>query len=83
MSNRHSKLSTLLSVLPAILLLTFANVFISFTSAAVVLIQLIANGANKYVALIVAIMVAVSIHLYIAFNHKLRNYIKKQGESHE
>ena len=81
MGAHRSKLSRFLAVLPAILLLTFANVFIGFSTAGVVLIQLLASGVNKYVALITAIMVAIGVHAYITFNHKLRIYIKNNGET--
>ena len=56
--------------------MTFANVFIGMCSAGVVLVQLVANGTNKYTAITIAIVVAIAVHAYIAFNHKLRNYIK-------
>jgi hypothetical protein len=79
MSGLRDKVTKFLAILPAILLVTFANVFISFTVAAVVMLQLITSGHNKYLALGVAVLVAVVTHFYIVFNHKIRDYIK-QGE---
>ncbi len=79
MSHIRDKVANFLAILPAILLVTFANVFISFTVAAVVMVQLITTGHNKYLSLGVAILTAIFTHLYIVFNHKIRNYIK-QGE---
>lgn len=80
MSRLRDKVTQFLAILPAILLVTFANVFISFTVAAVVMLQLITGGHNKYLSLGVAILVAIVTHFYIVFNHKIRNYIK-HGES--
>ncbi len=79
MSHLRDKVTDFLAILPAILLVTFANVFISFTVSAVVMVQLITTGHNKYFSLGVAILTAIVTHLYIVFNHKIRNYIK-QGE---
>jgi hypothetical protein len=76
-----SKLNRLLAVFPALLLLTFANVFIGFSTAGVVLIQLLASGTNKYLALTTAVIVAIGVHVYIAYNHKLRNFIENNGEN--
>lgn len=78
-----STLNKVLATLPAILLVTFANVAIAFITASVILIQLISNGVNKHLSLMVSIVVAIAVHLYIIFNHKLRNYIKNQGQSNE
>ena len=78
-----SNLSRLLAVIPAIILITTANVLIGFTTAGVVLLQLLALGTNKYLSLIAAILVAIGVHAYIVFNHKLRAYIKNQGELNE
>ena len=76
---RLTSLSRLLAVVPVLLLVTFTNVFICFASSAVVLMQLLTNGTNRYVALFVAVLVAIGVHFYLVFNHKIRNYITKQG----
>lgn len=74
------KLSNLLHAIPAIILVTIVNVFISFTTAGVVLIQLLAAGHNKYLSLGAALLVAIGVHAWIVFNHKLRNYIKDKEQ---
>ena len=77
-------LKRLLRVLPAIVWWAITNVGIGFTTAGVVLIQMLANNYNKYLSLFVAIMVVIAVYFYIAFNHRLRLYIKNQGEdTHE
>jgi hypothetical protein len=78
----RSKLIQLLAVLPAILLVTFMNVFITSAVAGVVMIQLSAAGHNK-VALWAAILVAVIVYSWLLFNHKLRNYIKQETTPNE
>lgn len=81
----RGKLAQLFAVLPAILLMTFINVFICFTVAGTVMLELLAaGGGNKhpYFVLGVAILVAIGTHCWIVFNHKLRAYIK-QGSTDE
>ncbi len=80
MSVRRS-LSRLLAALPAILLMTFMNVFIVSAVSGVVLIQLAAAG-HKYIALGAAILTAVVCYAWITFNHKLRDYIRAQENTH-
>lgn len=74
MSNK-SNLSRLFMALPAILLMSFMNVFIASSVAQIVLIQLMTMG-YKNVALGTAIFTAVIVYAWITFNHKLRVYIK-------
>lgn len=66
-----------MAALPAILLTTFMNVFITSAVAGVVMIELAAAG-HKYIALGAAILTAVVVYSWIVFNHKLRAYIKSQ-----
>jgi hypothetical protein len=73
----RTRLSALLAALPAILLMTFMNVFITFAVAGVVMIELAAAGHSR-IALGAAILTAVIVYSYIVFNHKLRAYINKQ-----
>jgi hypothetical protein len=81
------KLLKLLQALPAILLLTFMNVFISGTTASVVMIQLLANWSlcqrHHWIALVLAIITAVVVYTWILFNYKLREYIKNKELVHE
>lgn len=72
----------LLAIIPAIFLIALCNVFIAFATAGVVLIQLLESGLNKHVSLGVSILIAIGVHAYIAWNHKIRDYIK-QGAKNE
>jgi succinate dehydrogenase hydrophobic anchor subunit len=72
----------LLAVIPAIFLVVLCNVFIAFATAGVVFLQLLESGVNKQVSLGVAILIAIGVHAYIAWNHKIRDYIK-QGAKNE
>jgi F0F1-type ATP synthase membrane subunit a len=72
----------LLAIIPALILVVFANVLIAFSTAGVVLVQLLAAGYNKHASLGVALLVAIGVHAYIVWNHKIRNYIK-QGAKNE
>ena len=72
----------LLQIVPALILVVFANVFIAFTTAGVVLIQMLAAGYNKHFSLGVALLVAIGVHAYIVWNHKIRDFIK-QGAKNE
>jgi hypothetical protein len=82
MPSLRSRLLKLLAVLPAILLATFMNVFITSAVAGVVMIQLSAAGHNS-VALWAAILVAVIVYSWLLFNHKLREYIKQETTPNE
>lgn len=81
MLSESSKLSKWLMAIPVILMVTLANVFISFTCAGVILIQLLGAGVNKHLSLGAALLIAVGVHAYIVFNHKIRNFINKQGKT--
>lgn len=85
MSQIRNKLARLISVLSVVILTTLINVFIAFTTSGVVLIQLLAGGCNKYFSLGVATLVAIGVHIYVVYNHKLRDYIKmhEQGATQD
>ena len=74
-----ANLSKLLATLPAILLMTFLNVFISSATASLVMVQLLVNfevcRAHPWIALVSAILTAVGTLAWIILNHKLREYI--------
>jgi hypothetical protein len=78
----RGKFSRFLAALPAIILLTMMNVFITSAVAGVVMIELAAAGHSR-IALGAAILTAVIVYTYIVFNHKLRVYINKQETSNE
>jgi len=80
MSGFRSAVSRLLAALPAIILMTVMNVFITSAVAGVVLIELAAGG-HRYVAFGAALLTAVIVYTWLLFNHKLRAYIKAQENS--
>ena len=66
-----------LQAIAAFALLVLGHVFISFTVAFVVEIELLASGCDRYLSLAIAILVGIGCNAFIAFNHKIRNFIKK------
>jgi hypothetical protein len=62
--------------IPILILTTFINVLICFSTSGVVFIQLLSIGVSKNISLGMAILVAVGVHCYIALNHKIKNYIQ-------
>jgi hypothetical protein len=75
----RSRLIRLFAVIPAIVLATIVNVFITFTVAGFVLFTLIERQVSKPVSLGAALLTALIVYSWIVFNHKLRAYIKQQG----
>lgn len=81
MSRLSNRLAGFFAALPAILLMTFMNVLISYTVAATVMLMSMASGlggSHPKLCLVAAILVAIGVHCWIVFNHKLRAYIKQQ-----
>jgi hypothetical protein len=78
----RSKGNRLLQVIPALILIVLADVFIACSTAGIVLVQLLASGHNKYFSLITAILIAVGVHIYLRHSHKIRKFIK-QGAKNE
>lgn len=79
MSSLYDKASNSIAVLPAIILMTFANVFIATTIAGVAFIQFVSiAGWSPQLSLIVAIFISIVIHLYIFLQPQIRNYIKSK-----
>lgn len=78
----RSPSTRILQVIPALILVVLANVFISSCVAGVVLMQLLAGGHDKYLSLGTAVLTAASVHTYIMWNYKIRNFIK-QGVKNE
>ena len=75
---KQSPLSKLILSIQALILYTLVNVLISFCVSTVVFFQiLMLCHTTKEVAIAIAILVAIAVHLYIRFNHKiLVSYIK-------
>lgn len=68
-----------LFAIPAIIFAVVINVCICFATSGAVLVQLLLINVNKYVSLGVALLVAVVVHFFIMYNHKVWDFIKKQG----
>lgn len=64
-----------------LVLITVTNVFVCFTVSAFTFMQLLSNGANKYVAFLCSCIIAIYMHLYIAHNHKISNWILVNKET--
>jgi hypothetical protein len=81
MSELYDKLTNMLAVIPVIMMITLTNVIIAATMAGVVFIQLISvAGWGKTLSLVIAILVAIAVHLYIFCQPKIRNYIQVRSQ---
>lgn len=69
----------LMAILPALIIMVIANVFIIFSAAAVVLLELMQTNCNKYVALAAALATSCAVYIYINYNHKLKDYINENN----
>lgn len=67
----------ILTAVATIILTTILNVFICFSAAAVVIIQMLSHGYDSTLSLISGICIAISVQAYIIFNHKLYALVKK------
>jgi hypothetical protein len=76
----RSKGDRLLQIIPAFILTTLADVFITCSTAGIVLVQLIASGHNKYFSLVTAILIAVGVYIYLLHSHKIRKFIKQGAQ---
>jgi hypothetical protein len=77
MSDLKSKMIRLfLAVIPGLVLTVIVNTIIASTVAGMVLIQLLSHDVNRSVALGIAVLVAIGVHCYIAWNHKIWELIK-------
>jgi hypothetical protein len=70
-----SSLWRLLKALPVLLGVCMAYVFICFVCAGFVELQLMMMGANKNLALGAALLTAVGVYTFIAYNHRIRAFI--------
>jgi hypothetical protein len=82
MSPLREAVAKLLFMIPVLILVVVTNVLIAFSTSAVVFLQLITVGVNKHISLGAAILVAVGVHVYIVYHHKIRNHLK-QGAKNE
>lgn len=68
----------LLQRIAAVCLLTLGMIFVCFSTAAFWELQLL-TATNRYAALGIAILIAIGCSAFIAFNHKLRNFINNRS----
>jgi hypothetical protein len=54
------------------ILVTIINVFVGMSVGGYVLFNLLSQGVQRYVALGLASLVAIGLHFYILYNHKIR-----------
>lgn len=85
MSSFKDKSVQLLLSIAALILLTFVNLFIAFPVAAIVFFGLFKNGhgMSRDASLGVSVIVAFFIHGWIAYNHKLREFLKSTRSDNE
>lgn len=63
----------LLALIPVIILTTIINVILCSIVSQTLMIHLLMSGVDKYVALIIAVIVAALTYTYIIYYHKIRN----------
>lgn len=74
-------LAKALAVIPVILITTIINVLMSSTLATIAFIQLVSVAQwGKYSSLAVAILIAISVQLYIWFQPNIRNYTRVRSQ---
>lgn len=73
-------LKKLLLVIPAMFVLGFANTLICFSCAGLVELQLVLWGFGKTVSFGISAVVALGVWAFVAFNHKIRDYIEKKRQ---
>lgn len=67
-----------------VILMMFLNVFICFSTAGMVMLQLLnSTSIDRRLCLIAAIMTAIGVQLFIVYHHKLRHYIDNGAGSNE
>jgi hypothetical protein len=79
MGSIRSNLSKLLYTFPIIVIYTIINVLIVSVVSGVVMIQIVAKG-YPVLGLSLSIMTSIIVYSWLIFNHKIRAYIKNQGE---
>ena len=81
MSTLKDSLSKTLAVVPVILMTTIINVVLATVMGMVTFMQLfLVYGWAKKSSLVVAILVAIAVHVYIMFQPKIRSYISRKGQ---
>jgi uncharacterized integral membrane protein len=83
MNDISNSLYKLISVMPAIIMMTLVNVMITSAVAGVVMLELQAAYPGSKWPLAVAILLSMIVYSWIVFNHKIRNYIKKETQNEQ
>jgi succinate dehydrogenase hydrophobic anchor subunit len=75
------RLGVLLATLPAIIITTLIEVAICFSTGALVMLQLMSGLGRQHprAVLGLALLTAIGTHVWIVFNHKIRDYIKSRS----
>ena len=81
MSELKQGLLRLLEMIPLILLITLIEMGICFAVAGIVLLELMKGVGRQYpyIALVIAIVVAIFVQGWLLFNHRLRAYINTRN----
>lgn len=81
MSDSDNKLSNALAAIPVILMMTFANVIIATVMGMVTFMQLfMVYGWTKWSSSLVAILIAIAVHVYIRLQPNIRRYIDRRSQ---
>jgi MFS superfamily sulfate permease-like transporter len=76
------RLSNALAAIPVILMTTIANVIIATVMGMVTFMQLFwAYGVSRWPSTIVAVLVAIAVHVYIRLQPNIRNYIDRRSHN--
>ena len=78
MSPIRGMLMRVFTVLPALILSTVMNVFITSIVSISIFLDL-CDRHSRHVSLVAAIIIAVVVYLWIVYNHKLKLSVKQQG----
>jgi membrane protein YdbS with pleckstrin-like domain len=81
MSKLQDSLSKALAVVPVILMTTIINVVLATVMGMVTFMQLLlVYGWSRKSSLVVAILVAIAVHVYIVLQPKIRSYISTRSQ---
>lgn len=73
-----ASLKRLLLVIPAMCVLALTYLFICFSCAGLVELQLVLWGFNKTVSLGVSLGVAIGVYFFVVLNHRIREFIDQR-----
>jgi hypothetical protein len=73
---------TVFSTLPIVILITFIEVIICFSTASLVMLELMPKFGQHYpnAVLVAAIITAIGTQAWLLFNHKIRKYLKNGSD---